>query len=142
MADLSIDSNLSGGVDTKVSGSFGAIGPVTLGGIPDDYTIRIKDLPKIEIGVDPLEGRLTLDPITLKVEPLETSIRIKEIPNVRTHLPVNYSLGLSLFGIEVAALALCGEGQIITEPYEPNPCEVCDGRELTAAQLAALGERG
>jgi len=130
MADLTIDSNLAGTVNSVISGSVGAVGPVTVAGIPDHYTITLNPitlnpLPKIQFGVDPLESKVTLAPITLSVAPVSTSVSIKEVPSLRTHLPANYSLALSIFGIEVAALHLCGEGQVITEPYRPNPCEVC-----------------
>jgi hypothetical protein len=125
MADLTIDSNLAGTVNSVISGSVGAVGPVTVAGIPDSYTFTINPLPKIQFGVDPLESKVTLAPISLSVAPVSTSISIKEVPSLRTHLPANYSLALSFFGIEVAALHLCGEGQIVTEPYRPNPCEVC-----------------
>lgn len=77
---------------------IGAVGPVTLAGIPDRYTVAISALPDL-------------------------NVRVKEIPSVRAHLPVNLRLGLSLLGIEVAALHLCGEVQVITEPYVRNPCE-------------------
>jgi hypothetical protein len=125
MADLTIDSNLSGSVGSTISGSLGAIGPVTVAGIPNTYNYHVKELPKISIGVDPLTAKVTLEPIDLRFAPIQTSLSIKEIPSVRTHLPANYTLAFSLFGLEVAALQLCGEGQVITEPYRPNPCEVC-----------------
>ncbi len=127
MADLSVDSNLSGSVQSIVSGSFGAVGPVTLGGIPDEYTFNIDKLPKVLIGVDPLQSTVKLDPITLTIHPVQLGVSIKEVPSVRTHLPANYCIALSLFGMEIASVQLCGEGQIITEPYKPNPCEVCGG---------------
>jgi hypothetical protein len=141
MADLTIDSNLAGTVNSIVSGSMGAVGPVTLAGLPDHYTISINQLPKIEIGVDPLESKLTVAPLSLSIAPIETSISIKEIPSVRTHLPANYSLALSLFGIEVAAVHLCGEGQVITEPYRPNPCEICAPRAVAVGQAEELALR-
>ena len=47
-----------------------------------------------------------------------------EIP-IRGHLPADFCVGLSVFGIELMNVRLCGEAQIITEPYHPNPCEVC-----------------
>jgi hypothetical protein len=123
MADVSIDSNLSGTVGSNISGSLGSVGPVTVAGIPNEYTFHIKDLPKLEIA--PLDSTVRFEPVTLKIDPIETSISIKEVPSLRTHLPANYTLALSLFGVEIAAIQLCGEGQIITEPYRPNPCEVC-----------------
>lgn len=126
MADLEIDSNLSGTVGTSVSGTFGAVGPVTLSGIPDTYTIKIPEIDKISIGVDPLESTLTLKPVRITLDPVTTNLAIKEIPSVRAHLPVNYCMGFSVFGVELAAVRLCGEGMVITEPYHPNPCEVCN----------------
>ncbi len=126
MADLEIDSNVSGTLTSNLTGSLGSIGPVTVAGIPDDYTISIDELPKVNIGIDPIESTVTLKPVTLEIKPLETNLRITEIPSVRVHLPANYAIGFSVFGVEIAALRLCGEGQIITEPYEPNPCEICD----------------
>lgn len=138
MADLSVDSNLSGTVNSVISGSVGSIGPVTLSGLPDHYTISIDKLPTVRLKVDPLESTINLKPVSLHIDPIETRIAITEIPSVRTHLPASYSIGLSLFGVEVASVQLCGEGQVITEPYRPNPCEVCGGRQ-SAAELAALG---
>jgi hypothetical protein len=150
VADLSVDSHLGGSVGTTVggtlnsvvSGAFGAVGPVTLAGIPDDYTIGIDELPKIEIGVDPLQGTLTLNPVTLNIAPVqvEAGISLREVPSVRVHLPANYAIALSLFGVEIAALRLCGEGQVITEPYRPNPCEPCGRPELAQADLSLLRE--
>lgn len=52
-------------------------------------------------------------------------MRIKEFPNIRAHLPADFTVGLSLLGIELLAVRLCGEAQLITEPYVPNPCEDC-----------------
>ena len=144
MADVSVDSNLSGTVGTSISGSIGSVGPVTVAGIPDTYTFHItefpKVLPKIEIGISPLDSKVRFDPITLKIDPVETNISIKEIPSTRTHLPANYSLALSFFGVEVAAVHLCGEGQIITERYQPNRCEVCGSTSRTGINLDVVRE--
>ena len=82
--------------------------------IPTSYSFDITNIPKISIG---------LDPIT--INPLDLSVRIKEIPSIRTHVPANFTLGLSVLGYDVACVRLCGEAQVITEPYEPNPCEHC-----------------
>ena len=78
--------------------------------IPTDFSIRVKELAPIEI--KPIE-----------IRPLDLSIRLKEIPSVRGHLPLNYKVGLTLLGREVACVSLCGQGQFITEPYVPYPCE-------------------
>ncbi|MGH2707938.1 MAG: hypothetical protein ACRDJK_06545, partial [Actinomycetota bacterium] len=52
-------------------------------------------------------------------------IRLTEFPRIRGHLPADFCVGLSVMGIELMNVRLCGEAQIITEPYQPNPCEVC-----------------
>ena len=108
VADLpTVDVNVLPTVDVDVSAlpdlkitSVGAVGPVTLAGIPDSYTVAVSTLPDL-------------------------NVRIREIPSVRAHVPANFRLGFSVFGVELAALHLCGEAQIITEPYVPNPCERC-----------------
>jgi len=112
-----VDVDLSGDVGVDLSGDVG----VGLGfdnhlgvDIPTSYSIDIKSIPKISIG---------LDPIT--INPLDLSIRIKEIPSIRTHVPANFTLGLSVLGYDLACVRLCGEAQVITEPYQPNRCEHC-----------------
>ena len=92
---------------------------VDLSGIPSSYKLDVTHLPKIEIALDPIE----LEPIT--VNPLDVSVRLKEIPSIRTHVPALFTLGLSVLGFELLCARLCGEAQVITEPYEPNPCEHC-----------------
>lgn len=95
----------------------GAVGPVTVDGIPDTFHLDVQHLPKIQIG---------LDPLTVRVEPLDVGIRLERIPDIRGHLPADFRVGLSLLGVELACVRLCGEAQVITEPYRPNPCEACD----------------
>jgi hypothetical protein len=92
----------------------GPVGPVTVAGIPDTFHIDVDKLPKIQLGVDPLT-----------INPVDITICISKIPDVRTHLPADFSVGLSFLGMELLCLRLCGEAQMITEPYRPNPCEVC-----------------
>ena len=106
------DSSVSGSIG--ISGSLGAIGPVTVAGIPDTFHIDIDKLPKIQLGLDPV----TLNPVTL-------NLAITEIPKIRGHLPADFCVGVSLLGMELFSIRLCGEAQIITEPYKPNPCESC-----------------
>ena len=91
---------------------------VDLDGIPTSFSLDITGIPKIQIG---------LDPIT--IEPLDVSVRLKEFPSIRAHVPANFSIGLSMLGYELLCVRLCGEAQVITEPYEPNPCEYCDERK-------------
>ena len=104
-----------------VGGSLGAVGPVTVAGIPDTFHLYLEKiaLPKIQLGIDP---------VTLTVTPVDLNLSIKEIPRIRGHLPADFSVGLSILGMELLSLRLCGEAQIITEPYVPNPCETCGGQ--------------
>lgn len=106
---------------------------VDLSGIPSSFTINVTHLPKIEVDLDTITlDPITLNPITLEpitIEPLDLTVRIKEFPSIRTHVPALFTLGLSILGYELVCARLCGEAQVITEPYEPNPCERCG--ELT-----------
>lgn len=101
-------------------GTIGEMGPLTLAGIPNSYTVAISSLPDL-------------------------NLRIREIPKIRAHIPANFRLGFSVLGVELAALNLCGEAQIITEPYLPNPCEDCGpqrqvvgGREAVNTNVTAV----
>jgi hypothetical protein len=101
--------------------SIGPVGPVTVAGIPDKFTIdvNVDKLPKIQVGLDPIS-----------IKPVDLNISLKEIPSVRAHLPADFNLGLSILGLELMCLKLCGEAQIITEPYVANTCERCgSGRD-------------
>jgi hypothetical protein len=95
---FNIDLDLAGGVDVTLPTSY------TIS-LPTDFSVRLKELAPIEI------------------KPIDLSLRVKEIPSVRAHLPLNYKVGFSLLGREVACVHLCGAGQLITEPYSPYPCE-------------------
>ena len=104
---------------------------VDLSGIPSSYKLDVTHLPKIEIALDPIE----LEPIT--VNPLDVSVRLKEIPSIRTHVPALFTLGLSVLGFELVCARLCGEAQVITEPYEPNACEHCGKARRTPVPVPA-----
>lgn len=105
-----------GGIPSNytVDMSLDLVSPVELAGIPSSYQLDITNLPKIQIG---------LDPIT--INPLSLSLQITQIPSVRAHVPANFVAGFSLFGFQLASIQLCGEAQVITEPYVPNLCEPC-----------------
>jgi hypothetical protein len=124
--------------------------------IPDTYTfeIDVRQLPPINVGVSkinigldqidlklepititPLELKIDpldikLEPLDIKVEPLDMSFRIKELPSMRVHFPVDYRFCVALLGTELMSLSICGQGQVITEPYVPNPCECQPGRVI------------
>lgn len=105
----------------------GPVGPVTVSGIPSTFDINIDSLPEIKLNIDNLpEIKLNIDhipKIELGVDPVE--LRLTELPSIRGHLPADFCVGLSLMGMELMNVRLCGEAQIITEPYKPNPCEIC-----------------
>ena len=125
--------------DTFKTKIIGPIGPVTIDGIPDHFHITVEDpLPKIQIGVDPI----TLKPVeaTLTLKPLDVTIRIDRIPDIRAHLPADFSVGMSVLGMELMSIRLCGEAQMITEPYVAGPCEQVGDPE-TGPKLAPLPER-
>ncbi len=109
--------------------------PLTISGIPTTYTLNT-NLSPITLNLGPIEVKPVdfsfrlkeIPPITLnlgpiKIEPIDFSFRLKEIPSVRVHLPMDYRVGLSFLGADILCLNLCGQGQIITEPYVANPCE-------------------
>jgi len=102
-------------------------GPVTVSGIPQPFRAGIDNLPDLNISIEKLPAIHlnidTLPKIQLVVDPVE--IRLTELPSIRGHLPADFSVGLSIFGMELMNIRLCGEAQIVTEPYKPNPCEVC-----------------
>lgn len=102
---VKIPSSFDFGIDLGVD--------LDISGIPTSYSMAVK--------VEPLSMHLDLAPIRL--EPIDFSLRIKEIPAIRAHLPLDYRVGLSLLGAEVLCVRLCGQGQVITEPYVANPCE-------------------
>jgi len=110
-----VDVDVNSLADLKIT-EVGAVGPVTLAGIPNNYTVAISHLPDL-------------------------NLRIREIPSIRAHVPANFRLGFSILGVELAALHLCGEAQVITEPYVANPCERCGSPRpgtLQQNQVAAV----
>jgi hypothetical protein len=117
---------------TRLEGGIGpvTVNPVTVQGIPSSYDFDINSMPVIHVAWDSLPTiHLSVDhipKIEFAVDPME--IRLTEFPSIRAHLPADFSVGFSLLGVELGALRLCGESQVITEPYVPNPCEVCHGR--------------
>jgi hypothetical protein len=122
------DSHISG-IPQPFSTTIGGIPQpfaTAVSGIPDTYHINVEKLPKIFFGIDPL----TINPLTLHLDPLDLNVSIKELPSMRTHVPADFTIGLSLLGIEFLAVHLCGEAQVITEPYRPNPCEICGAERI------------
>lgn len=119
---MTVNSAVSGLIGTSLSGSLGAIGPITVAGIPSTYHFDVDALPHIHLGIDKITMHSTIDPVDVTAH-----IAIDKIPDVRAHLPANFSVALSMLGMELLCVRLFGEAQMITEPYRPNPCEVCGG---------------
>lgn len=115
------------------------VNPVTVNGIPDTFHIFLEKLPTISLSVEKLPAiHLSIDnipKIQLGVDPVE--IRLTEFPSIRGHLPADFNVGLSVMGMELMNVRLCGEAQIITEPYRPNPCEVCGPVTRTPSDVAS-----
>jgi hypothetical protein len=108
-----------------------------ISGIPTDYSVDANIAP-ITLNLGPIEFK------PIEVKPIDFSLRLKEIPSVRAHLPLDYRVGLSLLGAELLCVRLCGQGQVITEPYAPNPCEARVGlqRQPDLATLDRLVSNG
>lgn len=117
---VKIPSSFDFGIDLGVD--------LDISGIPTSYSMGLK--------VEPLSMRLDLAPI--KLEPIDFSLRLKEIPAIRAHLPLDYRVGLTLLGAEVLCVRLCGQGQVITEPYVANPCEARPNSLQQQPDLQAL----
>jgi len=92
-------------------------------------TLSIDRLPKIQLGIDPVE-----------IKPLDLSLRIREFPSLRVHLPTDFKVGFNLLGFELATIRLCGKAQAITEPYIPNPCERCGYDQPSSVPHLTLGD--
>ena len=112
-----------GGIPDHYTFDVDLVSPVDIIGIPTIYHINIDSLPKIQIGLD----AITVNPLT--VNPLDVSVRLKEFPSIRGHIPANFTVGMSILGLQLFCIRLCGEAQVITEPYVPNPCEKCGESE-------------
>lgn len=121
--EYTIDLNLAGGV--------------TIDGVPTEFGIGIREIPQISLGITQLPK------VQLGLDPVDLSLRLKEFPAIRAHLPANFKVGLALLGVELMAIRLCGEAQVITEDYVPNPCEVCgSGRQDARLSSINLTDNG
>jgi hypothetical protein len=112
--------------------------------------IRVKELPTLVLGggvslnswptnelkVGDLSASLTawpenelktnIAPISLGITDLpDVNLRLKEIPDTRAHLPAHFEVGFCVLGFKLFSISLCGEAQVITEPYVPHRMELC-----------------
>jgi hypothetical protein len=111
--------------------------------VPKPFVLEINEIPKIQLGID--EVQLASDP--LEIKPVDVSLRLKELPSIRIHLPAEFKVAMAVLGLELLSVRLCGEAQVITEPYERNPCDVAlerpaAGDSERAAKAFAEGVSG
>lgn len=111
-----LNTNSSVSANAEVGAILGGALGLNLSGIPNAFDIGISQLPKLFAKLDPLT-------LNLNVSPIDFSLRLREIPSIRMHFPTHFKVGFALFGREFFSASLCGQAQIITEPYTPNPCE-------------------
>lgn len=101
---------------------------LNLNNIPSNFHVSLDSLPTINLDIQPLTLEIKPVSVSLDVKPVDVSLRLKEIPSIRAHVPADFTLALSVAGFELACLSLCGEAQVITEPFHPNPCEICGSK--------------
>jgi hypothetical protein len=114
----------------------GPIGPVTLAiaaPIPpvsaDAHVALDPVTADAHVALDPVSAdvHVALDPVTadahVALEPVSVEVEVSRLPDIRAHIPANFSVSMCLFGITIFSIHLCGEAQVITEPYRPNPAE-------------------
>lgn len=110
------------------------VSPITVDGIPDTFHIDVQHIPTIVLNVEHLPqidfNVVGIPKIQLGVDPVE--LRLTEFPSIRGHLPADFAVGLQVMGMDLMTVRLCGEAQIITEPYVPNPCERCGPPRIAA----------
>ncbi|MEA2876669.1 MAG: hypothetical protein QOF14_1865 [Hyphomicrobiales bacterium] len=115
------------------------IAPITINPITiNPLTINPLTLTLTPLTINPLT--LTLTPLTVTVTPIDFTLRIKEIPSVRVHFPVDYGVCVGVLGVELLNVRLCGQAQVITEPYVPNPCECRPGLRLVTGLATPVSE--
>ncbi len=117
-----IDSNIEGGLDTRLSGAFnavhgGAIETKVSGNLATDNVLKLTGDPKEPVSTDSKIEILNLPRFTLK--------DIKDLMKVRVRIPNYSNVCLKVLGVELMSVCMGGESQIITEPYVPNEAEQC-----------------
>lgn len=91
--------------------------------------MAVDALPKISVGLDPLHIEVDrLPKVQISLDPID--FRLTEFPSLRVHLPADFHVGISVLGHQLLGVRLCGEAQVITEPYVANLCERSDIGEL------------
>jgi len=118
-----VDATIDGGLDTRMSGSFGAVHSGSLetrvsGELKTDNVLKLTGDSSAPVATDSKIEILNLPRFTLQ--------DIKDMQKVRVRLPNYSNMCFKLFGMELFSVCMSGEGQIITEPYVPNAAERCE----------------
>lgn len=122
MTTLTIDLKIDGGNDLDLNLSPINLNLSPINVLPLQVNLGIIEVKPLQVNLGPIE-----------VRPIDFTLRIKEIPSVRVRLPMDYKVCVNLLGHELASVRLCGQGQIITEPYFANPCECRPARIVSNA---------
>jgi hypothetical protein len=91
--------------------------------------VRIKEIPVIRLDtaikeVPKIELDLGLDDVRIRELPkIDADIGIKP---TRVHMPMHTQLCVSVLGIKLLKISVCGENMMITEPYRPRQTERCE----------------
>lgn len=118
-----IDSTIDGGLDTKLSGSFGAIHS---GSLDTNLNGSLKTDNVLKLTGDPNQPVVTDSKIELLNLPRFTLDDIKDMMKVRIHIPNYSNVCFKVLGIEMFSICMGGETQVISEPYVPNSAERCE----------------
>jgi hypothetical protein len=118
-----VDSTIDGGLDTRLSGTFGAQHSGSLetkvsGELKTDNVLKLTGDAAAPVATDSKIEIMNLPRFTLQ--------DIKDMQKVRIRIPNYSNTCFKVFGMEVFSVCMSGEGQVITEPYIPNAAERCE----------------
>ena len=118
-----VDSTIDGGLDTRLSGNFGAqhsgsLQTIMSGQLATDNKLKLTGDAKEPVATDSKIEVLNLPRFTLQ--------DIKDMEKVRVRIPNYSNICFKMFGVEMFSVCMSGEGQVITEPYIPNAAEKCE----------------
>jgi len=133
--DLSSSSNinLGGSMTTKMTLDPITIRPLEVDMGLDNVNVDMGlDNVKVDMGLDKVKVDMGLDNINVCM-----SFAIKEFPSMRMHMPMDYSFGIKLFGMEMLGFSICGKSMIVTEDNPKRmfytPTRKAPQREATQA---------
>ncbi len=121
--EKTFDVDVEGGLDTRMSGAFGAqhsgsLNTIMSGDLATDNKVKLTGDAKEPVATDSKIEILNLPRFTLQ--------DIKDMQKVRVHIPNYSNVCFKIFGVEMFSICMNGEAQVITEPYVPNAAERCE----------------